>query len=118
MHDRVSLQALPVTAVLALEALFVIFPVMLRTATLRANHALFFSDFTPFALAALLVGEFLHKVYQVHSHFLLRRKCTKSLGAIYDNQKFITVFGRTCSFFSYFCTVVFARSLFPFSECI
>ena len=86
MHDRVSLQALPVTAVLALEALFVVFPVMLRTATLRANHTLFLSDFTPFALAALLVGEFLHKSYRVHSQFLLRHKCTKFLGAMYDNH--------------------------------
>ena len=60
--------------------------VRVYAATFRADNALLLSDFTPFASAALLVGEILHEFYQVHGQYLLRRKCTKKTGAMYDNQ--------------------------------
>lgn len=72
MHDGVGLQALAVTAALALEALLVALPVMLLASAVRADDALRLAILSQLALAALLVGKLPHKVDKSHVPIIYR----------------------------------------------
>ena len=67
MHDRIGSEALPVPAFLAFEALFVLFPIVMRATTMRADNSLFDAILFPTLLAALLGREAFHKFDKFHA---------------------------------------------------
>lgn len=66
VHHGAHLQALAVMAALALEALLVVFPIMLPASAVRADDSLCLMVFSQLAFAAFLIGKDLHKVNKFH----------------------------------------------------
>lgn len=67
MHDRTRLEALPVTALLAFEALLVLLPVVVLASTHGTYNTLFFSILFQFHFTSFLIGKQIVEFNNIHN---------------------------------------------------